>query len=323
MARIQGIIGTGSGRLGQAVLSKGDNGQTVARTYQDQVRNPRTIEQRKQRAKMNLAGQLSKITPASALIGLGNSNGRGVRAAFVRNILNACTVTDNGNGEYVAQLNLSNLSFATGNVQLASGMLQYYLSGVSEALDGIHMQTAFEFLRYSVGISGVSFRFKWSGTSELPYVTLNDILSAVTPKGVYGELYTIIMLQDGYYKAVIPSAKLIYGTTFDPSYSCLYNGYNEFSVIAPLNINLKPNQSIHIFRTPFVINENASAILGKDAGISGEDIVASCVTRKSLSDILTTYGTFNNIPSSVVCRLIEGGGAKWGKSSYLGQFTNE
>ena len=70
MAKIVGFVGTGSGRVGNVVLSKGPNGLTISRSYQPIVANPRTDAQLNQRAKVNLAGRVSKLVPTQALTGL-------------------------------------------------------------------------------------------------------------------------------------------------------------------------------------------------------------------------------------------------------------
>lgn len=319
MARIQGIIGTGSGRLGQAVLSKGDNGQTVARTYQDQVRNPRTVEQRKQRAKMNLAGQLSKLTPASALTGMYRGNGRGARAAFVHNVIDACTVSDNGAGESIATIIPAKLTFAQGNLSLMGGILPYF---VTEGDDfGYHETPIINFQRVYTSFdlseieSLVSFKFEWVGTDATPHVTYQQLLEALTPKGIYGEQINIIIFRNGQLFNVSNSARLFYGSNFQESYTGIEYRYLRFNVA--LGFAVEIGDELLIYRTPFVIDEGATSMHVEDTEINGINIQAAIGKRKNISDLLSEYNLFQMIPPAIVTQLCQSKSTKWGKSSFV------
>lgn len=85
MGKVVGLIGSASGKIGNVVYAV-SNGIQTARVYQPIVSNPKSTAQMKQRAKANLAGRLSAITPKDAIAGLG-SNGRERRGAFLSNIL--------------------------------------------------------------------------------------------------------------------------------------------------------------------------------------------------------------------------------------------
>lgn len=124
MAKLIGIIGTGRGRLGNAVLCKGDNGATFARTYQPQVRNPRTYAQRLQRAKMNLAGQFAKLVETEFLSAMGMGNGRNNRSAFVSNILKkAIASTDvSDSSKYNAVIAGEDVKFSNGAENLRTSV---------------------------------------------------------------------------------------------------------------------------------------------------------------------------------------------------------
>ena len=93
MAKIVGFVGTGSGRVGNVVLSKGPNGLTISRSYQPIVANPRTDAQLNQRAKVNLAGRISKLVPAQAISGLSMGSNRLNRQEFLSNLIKSCVVT--------------------------------------------------------------------------------------------------------------------------------------------------------------------------------------------------------------------------------------
>lgn len=111
MAKVVGLIGSASGKVGNVVYAV-TNGIQVARVYQPVVSNPKSQAQMLQRAKCNLVARLSTITPKGALLGLGNS-GRSRRAEFLHNCMVNATaqLTD---GTYVAKLNPSALVFSKG-----------------------------------------------------------------------------------------------------------------------------------------------------------------------------------------------------------------
>lgn len=111
MAKNVGFVGGLRGKLGNAVFYI-TNGVQVARVYQPVVANPNTQMQIAQRAKMSLAGRLSKITPVVALSGLGGSNKRIRRGTFVKEMISASTYNNNK-----ASLIWSNLHLSRGNVQ--------------------------------------------------------------------------------------------------------------------------------------------------------------------------------------------------------------
>lgn len=117
MAKFQGFIGTGRGKAGNLVFAKGDNGETIARAYQPQVKNPRTAPQLRQRSKMNVVGQFSALVPASLIAPLGMGGQRRNRSEFSRMLLNAAEVTFS-DGNYVASFNPEDVKFSKGTAEL-------------------------------------------------------------------------------------------------------------------------------------------------------------------------------------------------------------
>lgn len=117
MAKFQGFIGTGRGKAGNLVFAKGDNGETIARAYQPQVKNPRTAPQLRQRSKMNVVGQFSALVPASLIAPLGMGGQRRNRSEFSRILLNAADVTFI-DGNYVAKFDPSAVKFSNGTAEL-------------------------------------------------------------------------------------------------------------------------------------------------------------------------------------------------------------
>lgn len=121
MAKVVGMIGSASGKIGNVVYSV-SNGIQTAKVYQPVVANPKSRAQMLQRAKANLAGRLSAVTPRDAIVGLGDNN-RQRRAAYLKNILLNATSTLS-DGKYVAKLVPQNLVFSVGStvpVIIASG----------------------------------------------------------------------------------------------------------------------------------------------------------------------------------------------------------
>lgn len=112
MAKSSNGLGQFSGKLGGSVFVV-SNGQQVIRAYQPNVSNPKSAGQNLQRAKGNLVGRLSAITPRDAIIGLG-ANNRQRRAAYLRNALLKSTASIS-DGIYTAKLQPSDLLFSKGS----------------------------------------------------------------------------------------------------------------------------------------------------------------------------------------------------------------
>lgn len=117
MAKFQGFIGTGRGKAGNLVFAKGDNGETIARAYQPQVKNPRTAPQLMQRSKMNVVGQFSALVPSALIAPLGMGGQRRNRSEFSRRLLNAADVTFT-DGNYVAKFKPADVKFSNGTAEL-------------------------------------------------------------------------------------------------------------------------------------------------------------------------------------------------------------
>lgn len=97
MAKVTFLQGKARGKVGGIVYRTIAGIGTVASEYNPSPRNPRTMAQVKQRSKMNLAGQMSKITPFAAIAGLSASR-RVARQEFVSNLLKS--ISDNGELTY-------------------------------------------------------------------------------------------------------------------------------------------------------------------------------------------------------------------------------
>lgn len=120
MAKAAGLIGTLSGKAGNFVFCKGENGATVVRAYQAQVNNPKSSAQTAQRAKLNLVGRLSQVTPAEVLVGLGSSKRRN-RATFLSNCMRAAAVAT-VDGDIQAKIDPEDIVFSKGSAPVSAKM---------------------------------------------------------------------------------------------------------------------------------------------------------------------------------------------------------
>ena len=114
MAKFVGFVGTISGKVGTTVFSKGEKGLSYGRSYQPQVYNPKTVGQVDQRAKMNLIGRMSQVTPKSLLVGMGGENNRQRRSAFNRNLLYVATIDRSSPSSIIAKVAPEDVVFSEG-----------------------------------------------------------------------------------------------------------------------------------------------------------------------------------------------------------------
>lgn len=114
MGKFVGFIGTISGKVGTTVFQKGEKGVSYGRAYQPVVSNPKSVGQTDQRAKMNLVGRLSMVTPKSLLIGMNGVNNRQRRSIFASNLLKVATIDRSANNEVVAMISPEDVVFSQG-----------------------------------------------------------------------------------------------------------------------------------------------------------------------------------------------------------------
>lgn len=103
MAKLNSVI-TFVGKMDNVVGMKGDNGETYARKLVKPT-NPNTEDQVDQRLRVSLAGQISKLTPANAIVGMKGANKRQRRANFMKNIIKAASVTSQDESKQAAIAN--------------------------------------------------------------------------------------------------------------------------------------------------------------------------------------------------------------------------
>lgn len=120
MGKIAGISGTIRGKIGMAVYSKGENGVSYARQYQPQVYNPKTTAQQDQRAKMNLVGRMSQVTPKGLLVGMNGSNNRQRRSDFNSHLLDVAIIDRSAPGSVIAKVAPEDVIFSRGGENIAA-----------------------------------------------------------------------------------------------------------------------------------------------------------------------------------------------------------
>lgn len=97
MAKLNGTFGKMRGKVGGMVARVDSGVGCILSEYNPSPANPRTMAQINQRAKMNLAGSISKMTPKVLLLGL-DANSRKARSKFVSEILRHTVVTSSATG---------------------------------------------------------------------------------------------------------------------------------------------------------------------------------------------------------------------------------
>lgn len=114
MAKFVGFVGTIRGKVGTTVFTKGENGLSYGRSYQPQVYNPKSAGQVDQRAKMNLIGRMSQVTPKALLVGMAGTNNRMRRSAFNRGLLNVAVVDRTSPDSIIAKVSPEDIVFSEG-----------------------------------------------------------------------------------------------------------------------------------------------------------------------------------------------------------------
>lgn len=136
MGKFVGFIGTISGKVGTTVFSKGEKGISYGRAYQPQVANPKSALQLDQRAKMNLVGKMSQVTPKGLLVGMSGMSARSRRSVFTSILLNAATIDRSVPGEILAQLTPEDIVFSQGAeiIAASAGVPTVTATGLTIAL---------------------------------------------------------------------------------------------------------------------------------------------------------------------------------------------
>lgn len=126
MGKAYGLFGTVTGKIGNVVMSS-NAGKTIVRQYQPNVKNPSTVAQSEQRAKLKLMSQVSAaLAPVIAI----NRNGlQSSRNLFIKRNF-GYTMSESG----VASVSYENLQLTSGSAGLPS------ISATRSATEGIKIQ---------------------------------------------------------------------------------------------------------------------------------------------------------------------------------------
>lgn len=179
MAKFQGIIGSGSGKAGNLVFSKGNKGETIARAYQPQVKNPRTEAQILQRAKMNLVGQMSGLLDRGALVPLGGGSALENRSIFNRLALLATSANMDEQGGATAKLAPEDVRFSKGAAPLLSTIGEVTISGNTLTIPITPALPSEDYLgmygeRIYVGILSAANNGQWDGFTYSDNIVTSD-----------------------------------------------------------------------------------------------------------------------------------------------------
>lgn len=125
-----------TGRLGNVVGQRGQKGNVLIRPHIERVANPQTAAQLIQRAKLNLCGQLTGITPAEALVPLQMGGKASNRNEFNSRNMRNTQAQYRADGSVLATLADRLVIFSHGSVQpmAAASALQVTANAVSLTL---------------------------------------------------------------------------------------------------------------------------------------------------------------------------------------------
>ena len=184
MAKFQGFIGSGRGKAGNLVFSKGENGETIARAYQPQVKNPRTEAQILQRAKMNVVGQFSGMSSANLLAPLGMGSARKNRSEFCRHLLGV-TSSEMVNGNAIAKFAPADVKFSKGFEPIRTTLEVGTLTANTLTLTVTPVNFPSDLLdvygeRYVVGVLDNSTNSLYDSIGYLDHIVTSDAAQTVT-----------------------------------------------------------------------------------------------------------------------------------------------
>lgn len=130
MGKIRGIFQF-TGKIGEAVGMKGDNGENYGRVRVRTIANPNTEGQQVTRTIASLAGKISAITPADVIKGMNGANKRQRRSRFMQNIMKkATTVRDVATGAYQAIIDPEKIILSEGQLMDLPTLTKSIASGV-------------------------------------------------------------------------------------------------------------------------------------------------------------------------------------------------
>lgn len=205
--KLNGIFGTGSGKVGNAVFAT-SAGQQIVRPYQSKVTNPNTDAQVQQRAKFKLLSQLAAamapviVIPKSGLVS--------ARNRFVKKNIPLATYADDK-----ASINLTAIQITDSNTSLPELLLTPTPETASiNAELGISVLGLFEKVRYAL--------FKKTEDAKLQLVA-QAVVDVVDPDGD-SAAHNFTELSAGEY--------VVYAYGMNPKNASASVGYNNYDTEA-------------------------------------------------------------------------------------------
>lgn len=198
MAKFVGFVGTIHGKVGTTVFSKGEKGMSYGRSYQPQVYNPKTAGQVDQRAKMNLVGRMSRVTPKSLLVGMTGDNNRQRRSEFNRGLLFVATIDRSSPQSIIAKIAPEDVVFSEGVEVLRASMSTPVVTANSVSLNLTLTDATMASVYGERVVVAIIDPNDKAGYSQVTYV--DNVLDNTTPKAVSIALPTSI--EDGTLVAV-------------------------------------------------------------------------------------------------------------------------
>lgn len=139
MAKLVGIFQF-NGKLGETVGMKGADGKNYVRTRVTPT-NPKTELQTDQRAKVNLMGRMTEVTPPEVILGMGSTK-RMRRNMFNKNLLDVATIDRSVPGTIVAKVAPEDVIFSRGAQSLEASVSTPAATTGTEATIGLTIADA-------------------------------------------------------------------------------------------------------------------------------------------------------------------------------------
>lgn len=246
MSKGQILLGKQRGKVGGFVARVDSGVGQILSEYNPHPKNPRTLAQTTQRAKMNLAGQISKTTPRELIAGM-NPNGRKARSMFVSNIIkNAVISSDNVNA---VEIDFTSVKYSKG-VSIAIPLAAAYdsehnkvnatpdFSDTPENCTGAMVICVVSLNNVEAGPAAVYTNYALVEKSETPSAASFDV-----PEGLAGQsaanIYVVPLLNTATGVVVNWGALLTSNAVYQAEFLrslAIAGGYGESQWMADVNI---------------------------------------------------------------------------------------
>lgn len=192
MAKGSMMLSKMRGKMGGMVFRVDPEAGQVVSEYNGSPRNPRSVDQTRQRSKMNLAGCISKITPYSAIAGLATGR-RAARSRFVSGILRATSVNNAVAGTFSAMLDADKMVLGEGRMALLTTAATY--ASADKTLTVSVANTLAE--QNVIGARVIVFLFDGNEFTTCQVQSV-DAMSGVTPQEVEFQIPAAYETASGY-----------------------------------------------------------------------------------------------------------------------------